>query len=90
MNHTLKLTLQRVEGAVIRTLGLIERRGFAVTSIQTDSDSESPHMELTLEVHSGQRSAETLTRHVAKLFDVRHVALVDHAQAVPIKESVAC
>ena len=37
MNHTMKLTIRRVEGAMIRALGLIERRGFAVTSITSSS-----------------------------------------------------
>jgi acetolactate synthase small subunit len=91
MNHTLKLTIQRVEGAVIRTLGLIERRGFSVTSINTASDEASPHMEMTLEIHSPQRSVETLARHVEKLFDVSDVHLIAaHAPAAPMKESVAC
>jgi acetolactate synthase regulatory subunit len=91
MNHTLKLTLQRVEGAVIRTLGLIERRGFAVTAINTASDESSPHLELTLQISSPERSAETLARHVEKLFDVRHVDLVAAGTpAVRMKESVAC
>ena len=76
MNHTLKLTLQRVEGAVIRTLGLIERRGFAVMAINTASDESSPLLELTLQISSAERSAETLARHVEKLFDVRTVDLV--------------
>jgi len=91
MNHTLKLTIQRVEGAVIRTLGLIERRGFSVTSINTVAEDASPHMEMTLEIHSPQRSAETLARHVEKLFDVTNVHLIAaHAPAVRMKESVAC
>ena len=38
MNHTMTLTIQRVEGALIRALGLIERRGFAVTSIDASAD----------------------------------------------------
>jgi len=90
MNHTMKLTIQRVEGAIIRTLGLIERRGFAVTSIDASPD-ESPHqMELTLEVYSPQRSAEVLARQVEKLFDVCSVNLVTAEPAMRLKESVAC
>ncbi len=91
MNHTLKLSLQRVEGAVIRTLGLIERRGFSVNAINTASDETSPHLELTVQISSPGRSAETLARHVEKLFDVRNVDLVAAGSpAVQMKESVAC
>jgi len=90
MNHTMKLTIQRVEGAIIRTLGLIERRGFAVTSIDATADDSAQQMELTIEVHSPQRSAEVLARQVEKLFDVRSVHLVPAESAMQLKESVAC
>ena len=90
MNHTMKLTIQRVEGAIVRTLGLIERRGFAVTSIDASADDSDQQMELTIEVHSPQRSPEALARQVAKLFDVRSVHLVTAEPAMRLKESVAC
>ena len=32
MNHSLEIILSSAEGAVIRTLGLIERRGFGLDS----------------------------------------------------------
>ena len=76
MNHTMTLTIQRAEGALIRALGLIERRGFAVTSIITSSDDSAQQMELTVEVRSSGRSVDTLARQIEKLFDVRAVSLV--------------
>ncbi len=33
MNHTLTIQLSGSEGAVIRTLGLIERRGFSLDTL---------------------------------------------------------
>jgi acetolactate synthase II small subunit len=91
MNHTMTLTIQRAEGALIRALGLIERRGFAVTSIITSSDDSAQQMELTVEVKSSGRSVDTLARQIEKLFDVRSVSLVNANQpAVALEESMAC
>ncbi len=39
MKRTIELRLARAEGAIVRTLGLIERRGFTVTAIATRSDA---------------------------------------------------
>ncbi len=91
MNHTMKLTIQRVEGALIRALGLIERRGFAVTSINAETHPSAQQMELVIELRSPGRSVETLARQVEKLFDVRAVTLVKAEQpAVALEESMAC
>ena len=90
MNHTMKLTIQRMEGAIIRTLGLIERRGFAVTSIDATADDSAQQMELTIGVYSPQRSAEVLARQVEKLFDVRSVQVMTAEPSMRLKESVAC
>ena len=91
MNHTMTLTIQRVEGALIRALGLIERRGFAVTSIDASADEAAQQMELTIEVRSSGRSVDVLARQIEKLFDVRSVALVRTKEpAVQLEESMAC
>ena len=91
MNHTMTLTIQRVEGALIRALGLIERRGFAVTSIDASADEAAQQMELTIEVCSPGRSVDVLARQIEKLFDVRSVALErNNEPAVQLEESMAC
>lgn len=90
MNHTMKLTIHRVEGAVIRALGLIERRGFELASIATTSQ-DAQQMELTIELRSPGRPVEVLARQVEKLFDVRKVSLVGTEEpAVTLEESMAC
>jgi acetolactate synthase small subunit len=89
MNHTLRMNLHKVEGALVRLLGLIERRGFAVTSMNACTDEH--HVEVTVDVHSAGRSVETLTRQIQKLYDVRSVACLTGAEApVAMGESVAC
>jgi acetolactate synthase regulatory subunit len=91
MNHTLNLTIEKVEGAIIRTLGLIERRGFSVTSIDARADESAGEMELVIELSGSGRPVETLARQIGKLFDVRAVNLVNHQKpAVAPAESLAC
>ena len=91
MNHTLRMNIYKVEGALIRLLGLIERRGFSVTSMNAHADEGQQHVEVTVHVHSTGRSVETLARQIQKLYDVRSVACLTAAEAPAIMgESVAC
>ena len=85
------MTLRRVEGALVRTLGLIERRGFAVTSISTSPEQSGQQLEIILEVESTDRSVEVLIRQVARLLDVCVVAPAPaEAMNLVLEESVAC
>lgn len=91
MNHTLRMNIHKVEGALIRLLGLIERRGFAVTSMNAHPDESAQHVEVTVHVHSAGRSVETLTRQIQKLYDVRTVACLTAGETpAVVGESVAC
>jgi acetolactate synthase regulatory subunit len=91
MNHTMTLKIDRVEGAIIRTLGMIERRGFTVTGISTATGEAEHQMEMTVELHSAGRSVEVLARQVARLFDVSSVSLArQDAPAMRLEESLAC
>jgi acetolactate synthase regulatory subunit len=85
------LKIDRVEGAIIRTLGLIERRGFTVTSISTATGESEHQMEMTVELNSAGRSVEVLARQVARLFDVTSVSLARQgAPVLRLEESLAC
>jgi acetolactate synthase II small subunit len=91
MNHTLRMNIQKVEGAIIRLLGLIERRGFSVTAMNAHTDDASQQVEITVQLRSTGRSVDTLARQIGKLYDVRSVAcLTSGEHTVPMKESVAC
>ncbi|MGB5211837.1 MAG: ACT domain-containing protein [Gammaproteobacteria bacterium] len=91
MNHTMKLTIRRVEGAMVRALGLIERRGFAVTSINASENEPAQELELIIGLRSADRSIDVLARQVEKLFDVCSVSLQQKNEpAVRLEESMAC
>jgi len=86
MNHTLHIQLSSVEGAVIRTLGLIERRGFSLnTCIVGESDGNGRNMKVNV---SSTRPGDLLKRQLERLHDVNHVELVPAANINPHKPGI--
>lgn len=91
MNHTLRMNITKVEGALIRLLGLIERRGFAVTSMNAHTDDGAQQVEVTVHLHSAGRSVDTLARQIQKLYEVRSVSCLSGAESPAMMGgSVAC
>jgi acetolactate synthase regulatory subunit len=73
MKHTLSIKLSGAEGAVIRTLGLIERRGFSLGSCSVaEADINGRVMEVQV---SSTRPGDLLKRQLERLHDVFHVEL---------------
>lgn len=72
MNHALNLKLAHVEGALLRVLGVTERRGWSTTSLRAEATAEQETLALSLTV-LGDRPVELLVRQLAKLHDVHAV-----------------
>ena len=78
MNHTLKIRLKDNEGAVLRTLGLMERRGFLLESCRIEPVSgDEREMEVCV---SSSRPGDLLKRQLDRLHDV---VKVDLGSSVP-------
>jgi acetolactate synthase II small subunit len=73
MKHSLHIQVRSSEGAVLRTLGLIERRGFQIESM-TLEEASGHGRSLTVCVSSG-RPVELLKRQLERLHDVLWVEL---------------
>lgn len=74
MNRTFEIDLDHSEGALIRVLGTVERRGFALIELNADKpDAESYSIRLRL---VGERDPEVLRRQLERLVDVRAVRLL--------------
>ncbi|HET6629140.1 MAG TPA: ACT domain-containing protein [Woeseiaceae bacterium] len=69
----LNLLLADREGALVRILGLVERRGFRFGAISTRLTPRG--MQLSLTLASDDRPADVLLRQVARLQDVLEAAL---------------
>ena len=71
MRYRILLTLHPVDGALVRALALAERRGFSISTLSTHVEGGA--RQVSLEVHSPDRSIENLCRQLAKLRDVSAV-----------------
>ena len=77
MSRYLEIELEHNEGALLRVLGTVERRGFSVLEINAGKpDAESYALHLTL---AGARDTEVLCRQLERLVDVRAVRLLPEA-----------
>lgn len=79
MSHELLLELESVEGALLRVLGTVERRGFGLRGV-TAAATEASRQSLRLQL-DGDRDPELLCRQLERLVDVRQVQLVSKVPA---------
>lgn len=79
MSCSLELALDRAEGALLRVLGTIERRGWDVLAVNAASDAQAYTVSLTL---GGSRDPEILCRQLQRLVDVQAVRLVGEGGGV--------
>ncbi len=78
----LTLLLADSEGALVRILGLIERRGFRLGTVSSELTPHGTRLSLTLASHD--RPADVLLRQVARLHDVLEAALDIRRQPQPV------
>lgn len=73
MNHQLRIELNTAEGATLRTLGLIERRGYRLQTCNLHAELEGRRV-LEVMVES-DRSIDLLKRQLERLHDVQSVTI---------------
>ena len=77
IKHILKIDFEAEEGALVRLIGLVQRRGFDVLSMALP---ESAHMLKTMHLTVSPRDAvhriDVLQRQLERLHEVRGVTLV--------------
>ena len=69
----LSLTLAPAEGALVRVLGLIERRGFRLGAMRSEPSPRG--LSVFLQLPSDGRAGDVLLRQVQRLHDVRDASL---------------
>ncbi|OLF81130.1 hypothetical protein AWH62_00190 [Maricaulis sp. W15] len=85
MRTSLRIELADAEGALMRLIGLVERRGFTIATLDKDAASNGQStVTMTLDARDGARNMDVLARQVARLLDVRGVFTRDnHPQIAP-------
>ena len=56
------MTLHSVDGALVRALAVVERRGFSIRDVRASRERDS--ITMVLDVHSPDRQIENLCRQV--------------------------
>lgn len=72
MSRRLQISITSTEGALIRVLGTVERRGYSLSSLQVEKNESG--MQISMQIES-DRDANVLCRQLDRLFDVQSVVL---------------
>lgn len=70
MTTRLTLLLRPAEGALLRLLGTVQRRGFELAGIRTEAQSGAGLWRVELDLVQGPRDIGNLRRQIEKLYDV--------------------
>ncbi len=79
MSRRLEITMAANEGALIRLLGTVERRGYSLDSLHVERTTD--HMLVNMRIES-DRDATILCRQLDRLIDVQSVNLEAQLEAV--------
>lgn len=79
MSGRLSIDFTDGEGAVVRLLGLVERRGFHVRSISMAGEGEQASMQIHVEPRDAGRSLDVLDLQLRRIVGVRSVSFSSDA-----------
>lgn len=84
----LNLVITNAEGALVRLLGTIERRGFRIDAVHSEPHAEGQRLRVALGTTA--RPADVLVRQLQRLVDVRevHLDIVRPTFALPKRAEV--
>lgn len=74
MSHTLNIRIADREGALVRLIGLIERRGYEICAMDKSNGTAGiADIQVEIAARGGERRIDVLMRQVSRLFDVMSV-----------------
>lgn len=79
MSTHFEIRVDHSEGAMLRCLGLIQRRGYTITEMAMRGHADGQILSVVIDTRG--RSAETLMRQIQRLHDVTSVR--NHEEALP-------
>jgi acetolactate synthase regulatory subunit len=75
MSARVSVELAAVDGALVRLLGLVERRGFILRGVQMVEQGDTASLTLDIEARDAGRSLDTLALQLQRLIEVRDVSI---------------
>jgi len=90
MNINLNLSINNAEGALIRVLGTIERRGHTILGLGSRASGPGDEIrELHVDVDCGERSPDVLIRQLDRLHDVISISRQRRSEVVPDRHNLS-
>jgi len=83
VSERLLIAFASAEGAVVRMLGLIERRGYSLRTVSMEASAEGASMMVEAGPRGRARNTEVLARQLARLVDVQSVSILTPGQDSP-------
>jgi acetolactate synthase regulatory subunit len=83
VSERLVVSFTPAEGAVIRMLGLLERRGYSLRGLAMEERADCASMTIDLEPRDASRRVEVVARQLDRLVDVNSVSIVTASQGSP-------
>jgi acetolactate synthase regulatory subunit len=83
VSERLVVSFNPAEGAVIRVLGLVERRGYSLRGLAMEERADCASMTIDLEARDASRRVEVVARQLDRLVDVNSVSIVTASQGSP-------
>lgn len=81
MSGRIEIDFAMAEGAVLRMLGLVERRGFEVRGISMAERQGQGSLALDVRPRDAGRRLEVIAAQLRRLHDVRQVSFSDQGQS---------
>ena len=83
MTERLTVSFAPAEGAVLRILGLVERRGYALRGVTMSEKGDSGLLVVDVEPRDGSRRVNVVAQQLGRLVDVHSVALATRHAGSP-------
>jgi acetolactate synthase II small subunit len=75
MNHLIHIELDRLEGSLLRILGLVERRGFHIDGMELfDLGEDKRGLTLKVRPRDASRSLDTLGLQIDRLYGIKRLS----------------
>lgn len=81
MQHELEVILRPGEGALMRLLSMVERRGFPILGTHAEMAADNAQIKVRLRLADQGRSVDNLCQQVRKQVDVTSLLLLDPREA---------
>ena len=83
MSARLVVSFKPAEGAVVRMLGLVERRGYSLRSVAMEERADGASMTIHVEPRDSSRRVDVVARQLDRLVEVNSVSVVTSSQGSP-------